>query len=84
MEIAGVRVSPPFVRLLARMLEDTGAEATAGKLTDGIRLQVVEVPLTLDDQEAILQALGSNCPTGLARLRRELLDEQRLRRRMGL
>jgi len=84
MRIAGVRVGPSFVRLLAQMLEDAGYEATATKLTDGIRLQAFEPALTLEDHDAILAALGDSCPTGLARLRRELLDEQLLRRRLGM
>jgi len=66
------------------MLRDAGFDATAGKLTEAIRLEVFEPPLTLEDHEAMLVALGESCPAGLARLRRELLDEQRWRRRMGL
>jgi len=40
-----------------------------------------EAPLTWADHEAILVALGDNCPTSLSRLRRELLEEQRRMRR---
>jgi len=84
MRIAGVRVSPPYVRLLAQLLEETGSAATAATLEEAIRVQALEPALTLEDHDAILVALGSNCPSGLARLRRELLDEQLARRRMGL
>ncbi len=83
MRIAGVRVGPPSVRLLAEMLEDGGYGETATKLTEAIRLQVVEPPLTLADYDAILIALGDNCPTGLAKLRRELLEYDRRRRLAG-
>jgi hypothetical protein len=84
MRVAGVRVSPPFVRLLAEMLDDAGSVDTARKLADAIRVNAIEAPLTTDDHEAILVALGDNCPSGLARLRRELLDDQRRRCRAGL
>ena len=79
-----MRVSPPFVRLLAEMLDDAGSVDTARKLADAIRVNAIEAPLTTDDHEAILVALGDNCPSGLARLRRELLDDQRRRCRAGL
>jgi DNA-binding FadR family transcriptional regulator len=82
--IAGVRVSPSFVRLLAQLLEDAGFDDTAEKLADAIRMRALEAPLTIDDHDAILTALGSHCPSGLARLRRELLDESAKRRRRGL
>jgi hypothetical protein len=83
MRIVGVRVSPPFVRLLAQMLEDRGYEATATTITDAIALQVFEPALTLEDHDAMLAVLGDNCPTGLGPLRRQLLDEHALRRRLG-
>ena len=83
MRIAGVRVGPPSVRLLAEMLEDGGYGETAMKLNEAIRLQVVEPLLTLADYDAILIALGDNCPTALARLRRELLEYDRRRRLAG-
>ena len=67
-----------------QLLEDSGYDETATKLTDGIRLQATEPPLTLDDHDAILAALGSNCPPGLSRLRRDLLDELSRRRQLGL
>jgi hypothetical protein len=82
MRIAGVRVSPPNVRLLAQILEDAGHGDTAQKLADAIELQVFEAPLTLADHEAILTSLGTHCPTGLAKLRRELLEDDRRRRRI--
>jgi hypothetical protein len=84
MRIAGVRVSPAFVRLPARIVENAGSDDTARKLAEAIRLQVLEPPLTLDDHDAILRALGDDCPTGLAKLRRELLHDQARRRRAGL
>jgi hypothetical protein len=83
MRIAGVRVSPPSVRLLAQILEDAGYGDTARTLMEAIRLQVVEPALTLRDHEAMLDALGDHCPTGLARLRRELLDDDMRRRLAG-
>jgi len=83
MRIAGVRVSPPYARLLAEIVEQAGYVDTANVLTDAIRLQAIEAPLTIEDHEAILEALGDNCPSGLARLRRQLLDDQMRRRRAG-
>jgi hypothetical protein len=80
--IAGVRISPPNVRLLATILQDAGHDDTARKLADAIELRVFEVPLTLADHEAILTSLGAHCPTGLAKLRRELLEDDRWRRRI--
>ena len=83
MRIAGVRVSPPSTRLLAQILEDAGYHDTATTLTEAIRLQVVEATLTLQDHEAMLTALGDHCPTSLARLRRELLEDDMRRRLAG-
>jgi len=83
MRIAGVRVSPPAVRLLVQMLDDAGYPATAGTLRQGIELQAIEPALTIEDYEAMLLALGDNCPTSLARLRRELLEFDRRRRLAG-
>lgn len=71
----------PNVRLLAQILKDAGYDDTAQK--DAIRLQALEAPLSVVDHEAILTSLGIYCPTGLARLRRELLEDMR-RRRAGL
>lgn len=83
MRIAGVRVSPPSVRVLAQILEDAGYSQTAAVLEDGIRLQVLEPALTLEDHQAMLFALGDHCPTGLTRLRRELLEDDMRRRLAG-
>ena len=83
MRIAGVRVAPPAVRLLAQILDDAGYEETARTLAEAIALAVVEPALTLADHEAILTALDDGCPTSLAKLRRELLDDQARRRRAG-
>lgn len=80
MRIAGVRVSPQYVRLLAQIVADAGYDDTATTLTDAIGLQAVEAPLTVHDHEAILVALGTHCPSGLAKLRRELLEDQMRRR----
>ena len=84
MRIAGLRVSPASVRLLAQMLDDAGYPATASTLRQGIELQAIEPALTLEDYEAMLLALGDNCPTSLARLRRELLEDDRRRRLSGM
>jgi hypothetical protein len=84
MRIAGLRVSPASVRLLAQMLDDAGYPATAATLRQGIELQAIEPALTLEDYEAMLIALGDNCPTSLARLRRELLEDDRRRRLAGM
>jgi hypothetical protein len=80
--IAGVRVGPQYVRLLVQIVAEAGYADTAKTLTDAIALQAFEAPLTVDDHEAILTALGTNCPSGLAKLRRELLEDQRRRRRV--
>jgi hypothetical protein len=64
------------------MVADSGYDDTAKTLADAIGLQAVEPPLTVDDHEAILTALGTYCPTGLAKLRRELLEDQMRRRRI--
>ena len=83
MGVAGVRVSPPSVRLLSEILDDAGYPATAATLRQGIELQVLEPALTLEDHQAMLLALGNHCPTSLARLRRELLEDERRRRLAG-
>jgi hypothetical protein len=71
------------VRLLAKILEDAGYGDTAATLTEAIRLEVMEPPLTLDDYQAMLRALGDHCPTGLAKLRRQLRDFDMKRRLAG-
>jgi hypothetical protein len=84
MRIVGVRIGAPIARLLVEILDGAGFGSTAGKVAQAIELQVTtEAPLTTTDHEAILVALGSRCPAELARLRRELLEEQRRRRRMS-
>jgi hypothetical protein len=76
--IVGLRLGAPVARLLVEILQDAGFDRTAAKIARAIELQVAtEAPLTPADHDAILAALGSNCPASLARLRRELLDEQR-------
>ncbi len=78
MRIVGLRIAAPSARLLTQVLEEAGFAATAGKVSQAIELKVTtEAPLTAADHEAILVALGSRCPPELARLRRELLEEQR-------
>jgi hypothetical protein len=81
MRIAGVRVSVPAARLLAQILDDAGYTATGRTISDAIALGASEPAVTVDDCEAML-ALGSNCPSGLARFRRELLEQQRMRWRL--
>jgi hypothetical protein len=83
MRIAGVRVSAPAVLLLAQSLEDAGYAETAATVREGLKLQVLEPALTLEDHQAMLLALGDHCPTGLARLRRELLEDDMRRRLAG-
>jgi hypothetical protein len=84
MRIAGLRIGAPQARLLASNLRDAGFEDTAAKLERAIELHVAtEAPLTWADHEAILVALGDNCPTSLSRLRREVLEEQRRIRRLS-
>jgi hypothetical protein len=83
MRIAGVRVSVPAARLLSEIVADAGFPNTSRVLADAIRMQAMEPSLTIEDHEAMLVALGTSCPTGLARLRRELLEQQRLRRRVS-
>jgi hypothetical protein len=82
MRIAGLRIAAPAARMLLEILEDGGYAATAARIAEAIALQVTtEAPLTAGDHEAILLALGETCPSSLVRLRRELLEEQRRRRR---
>ena len=83
MRIVGLRLGAPVARLLVDILYDAGFDSTGAKIAQAIELQVAtEAPLTAADHEAILVALGNNCPATLSRLRRELLEEQRrLRRR---
>ena len=85
MRIAGVRVGAPVARLLSEILAGEGYPETAGKIAGAIEHKItLEAPLTLADYEAILQALGHNCPATLHRLRTELLEQQRrLRRTTG-
>jgi len=83
MRIAGVRVNPPAVRLLAQIMDDAGYPATAATLRQGIELKALEPALTLEDHEAMLLALGDHCPTSLTRLRRKLLEDDMERRLAG-
>jgi hypothetical protein len=83
--IAGLRIAVPAARLLVGILRDAGVHDTAARIEQAIELQVAtEAPLTVEDHEAILVALGDNCPASLSRLRRELLEEQRWLRRRPL
>jgi hypothetical protein len=83
MRIAGVRLGAPVARLLSEILDRKGYPETAARIADGIDRQLtLEAPLTLGDHEAILEALGDDCPTTLYRLRQELLEEQRRVRRI--
>jgi hypothetical protein len=78
MRIAGNRLNAPVARLLVEILEAEGFPETADKVADAIRLRITtEAPLTLDDHEAILEALSRHCPATLYRLREHLLEEQR-------
>ncbi len=78
MRIVGLRIGAPLARLLAQILEEAGFLETAGKIAQAIELRVTtEAPLTIEDHDAILAALGDRCPPELARLRRGLLEEQR-------
>jgi hypothetical protein len=79
-----VRVSAPFVPVLAEIVADAGFGDTASRLSEAMRLKAYEAPLTIEDHEAILTALGVYCPSGLESLRRELVDQQLKRRRLGL
>ena len=82
MRIVGLRIGAPAARLLQGILEEGGYSDTAARIAEAIELQVTtEAPLTADDHEAILVALGDGCPPSLSRLRRELLEEQRRLRR---
>ena len=83
MRIAGLRIAAPAARLLVGVLQDAGSHETAARIEQAIVLEVAtEAPLTVEDHEAILEALAADRPTSLSRLRRELLEEQRwLRRR---
>jgi hypothetical protein len=81
--IAGVRLDASIARLLSETLEAKGHAATAARVRDAIERGVtIEAPLTIPDHEAILDALESDCPPTLYRLRRELLEEQRRVRRI--
>jgi hypothetical protein len=74
--IAGVRVGAPSVVLLVQIVEDAGFRDTAARLANAMEMKALEPALTIEDHEAILAALGKYCPTGLARLRRELLEDK--------
>jgi hypothetical protein len=82
MRIAGNRLDAPVARLLSETLRAEGFLSTADKVADAIERQITgEAPLTLDDHEAILEALSRHCPSTLYRLRERLLEEQRYLRR---
>ena len=60
-----------------------GSSPRRDKITDAIQRQIiVEAPLTLDDHQAILEALRRNCPSALNRVRQPVEDEQRYVRRV--
>lgn len=46
-----------------------------------MRVQALEPALIVEDLEAILAALATYCPSGLASLRRDLLEDDLRRRR---
>jgi hypothetical protein len=78
-----LRLQPKAARLLAEILERSGFPETAGRIARAIELQVtVEAPLTTADYHAIIDALGTDCPPTLYRLRRQLLEDQRYVRRV--
>jgi hypothetical protein len=82
MRIAGARIDAPVARLLSETLRAEGFPSIADKVEDAIKRQITtEAPLTLEDHEAILEALSRNCPATLYRLRERLLEEQRYVRR---
>jgi hypothetical protein len=82
MRIAGVRLEPSVARLLAETLEGAGFGDTAAKIVAAIGVVSVEAPLARADYEAILDVLDRNCPPTLYRLHRELLHDERYRRRV--
>ena len=83
MRIAGVRLGAPVARLLSEILVSEGHPETAGKIADAIAQKItIEAPLTLEDYEAIADALSRNCPAALYRLRTDLLEELRRLRRI--
>jgi hypothetical protein len=83
MRIAGVRLGAPVARQLSEILRSEGYRVAADKIVDAIERQVtIEAPLTLDDHQAILEALSRNCPTTLYRLRQRLDEERRYARRV--
>jgi hypothetical protein len=83
MRIAGVRLGAPAARLLSEMLESEGYPDTASRIGHAIKQRItIEAPLTLTDHEAISTVLAGNCPASLYRLHTELLEQERLRRRV--
>jgi hypothetical protein len=70
--------------LLVQILEDAGFRDTASTLANAMKVQALEPALTVEDHHAMLAALGTYCPSGLARLRRELLEQDLRRRRAAL
>ena len=72
-----------MARLLSEIVRAAGYPATADKVADAIERQItLEAPLTLEDHQAILDALSRDCPATLRRLRQGLLEEQRYVRRV--
>jgi DNA-binding FadR family transcriptional regulator len=83
MRIAGIRLEPHVARLLSEILEGAGFHDTASRVVVSIERGITtEAPLTIADHEAILEALGRDCPPTLRRLLQELLEEQRRIRRI--
>ena len=82
MRIVGVRLEAPVARLLSEILRAERFPSTAEKVAGAIKRRAIDAPLTLDDHEAILEALSRRCPSTLYRLRERLLDEQRYVRRV--
>jgi hypothetical protein len=63
MRLAGLRIAAPAARMLQEILEDGGHAATAARIAEAIELRVTtEAPLTAEDHEAILLALGTGAP----------------------
>ena len=83
MRIAGVRLGAPVARLLSEILAGEGFPDTSARIAEAIeRRTTTEAPLTLADHQAITQTLSRNCPATLRRLRQELLEDERRRRRI--
>lgn len=81
MMICGVQLEDGEVSVLANRLDRSGATATGGRLRRALFITAVGVRLEAFEQREVIAALAEDCPSGLTRLRDELVRQESFRTR---